>query len=525
MVEPAAVESVRRRYLATIGTQFIQLAAGIATAGVVPRALGPANFGNFNYLMITAATIRGFLEPSAQQAFFTFSSQERRSGGLTRLYALVLFVQVLISFGFIGVVAVMGKLDWLWSGQVLNQIFLVTVLEWMIFITASLRQLGDSKGLTVHAQVFTLVTSMINVVGLLGLSAFGLLNLYSYIAINMFSASLIAVLLIRWLVVNNSELTWAGSLGVRAREYIRRWWRFAAPLILLEYYTPLIAYVSAYLLQRWYGSVEQGYFALALKWSAFILVFTSSALSIFWREIANAMANDERERAARTYLKFTHLLFFLALALCSWLSFGSRFLVHILVGDEYSLAVPVLAIMAFYPLQQTYGQINTAALKGSEKTKTIRNLGILVSIPDLILSYFLLASPHAPVPGLGLGAIGVALRMVVFGLLFVQVYEWMSHRTFGLSYLSTLTQKLAVAAVILFCGYLAMSLLGTLLEGQGVPILAVFGITSLIFFAMVGTCGLFWPSLLGISRAELADNLKKGRVFVSNLIQRGMHEK
>jgi hypothetical protein len=37
-------------------------------------------------------------------------------------------------------------------------------------------------------------------------------------------------------------------------------------------------------------------------------------------------------------------------------------------------------------------------------------------------TYGLLAPPTAPVPGLGLGAIGLVLKVVIFGLLTVQVY-------------------------------------------------------------------------------------------------------
>ena len=523
MTEPVSLpaESVRRRYLATIGAQFIQFAAGITTAGVVPRALGPANFGNYNFLLTTAATIRGFLEPSAQQAFFTFSSQERRTGGLTRLYALILFVQILISFAFIGVTAFLGKLDWLWTGVTLDQILLVTLLEWMVFMAAALRDLGDSKGLTIHAQVLTTVTALINVVGLLGLSALDRLNLYSYVAINMVSTLIISWLLIRWLLVENADLTWTGEIRERAGEYLGRWWQFASPLILLEYYTPLVAYLSTYLLQHWYGSIEQGYFTLALKWSAFVLVFTSSAMNIFWREVAHAVAGGDRDRAGRTYIKFSYLLFFLAMVFCSWLSFGSPFLVQILVGPEYSPAVPVLALMAFYPLQQTFGQINTAALKGSEQTRSVRNLGILISIPDLILSYFLLASPDAPIPGLGLGAVGVAVRLVIFGLLFVQAYEWRCHRVFQLDFPKTILNRFIAASVILACAFLSMTLLGNMIKEVGMPNLPIFVIVSLTFFFLVGVCSLLWPALLGISREELLDTLNAGFATVFNLVRRG----
>lgn len=508
-LKTAPVESLRRRYAATLFTQFIQFAATIVVSGVVPRALGPAGFGNYNFLLNTASTIRSFLDPSANQAFFTFSSQEKQSGALTKTYALLLLLQIIIVFALIGVLAFLQSTDLIWPHQALDQILWVTVLEWCLFVTASLRQLGDSKGLTVRAQAIVLLTALINVFGLLALNYFEALNFYTYVWLNLFTALLIGFALGYWLLIVNRALTWEGSLRENISGYIKRWWRYASPLIALEYYKPIVAYLGVYLLQRWYGSAEQGYFALAAKWSALVLVFTSSALSIFWREIANAIANGEQERAGRIYYKFANFLFFVALALCAWLSFNSRLLVDILVGGEYQAAIPVLALMAFYPLQQTYGQINNAALKGAEKTKQIRDIGIAISIPDVALSYFLLASPAAPIPGLNLGAMGVAIRMVIYGLISVQIYEWMSHKVFGLNYFSTLVQKLQAVLLVFLLAWLALTKVSESLAAFNIAPLIIFIVSTSMYFIAIVIVALFKPNLLGISRDEMNQNINK----------------
>jgi|GEM_PF-2160666 len=514
VIPSTPIESVKRRYAATLFTQFMQLAASVVTAGIAPRALGPAAYGSYNFLLNTATTIQSFLDPSASQAFFTFSSQDRRSGSLTKLYTLLLLAQIIIMLAVIGILSLAGLTDWLWPDQAMDKIIWVTILGWLLFVIPSLRQLGDSKGLTVRTQALTLVTAIINVVGLLGFNAFGLLNFYTYIWLNLFTAVLIGLLLVYWLLIVNRDLCWDGGWFSRTHEYIQRWWRFSSPLILLEYYRPLVAYLSTYLLQRWYGSVEQGLFALAFRWSALVLIFTSSAISIFWREIANAMANGERERAVRVYLRFTRMLFFLAFVLCTWLSFSGHFLVGILAGDQYQLAIPVLALMAYYPLQQTYGQLNIAALKGSEKTVAIRNLGIFISIPDVLLSYYLLASPGAPIPGLGLGALGVAIRMVGYGLLSVQAYEWMSHKTFGLNYFKTLVQKLGMAFVVFICAGLTLWGGGRILTHAGFAGIWTLGISSAAYFILVASITFIKPDLAGLSRTELQDNLRQGRTLI-----------
>ena len=146
-------ESVSSRYIITLVAQVFRLLLSLATAVIVPRALGPAVYGNYTFLLSTSAAIRGVLDSGTQQAFFTFSAQERTSGPLTRLYALVLGAQIAVVAAIIGIAAAAGKTEWLWHGQHLDQIVLVTAVDWLLFLAISFQQLGDSKGLTAYLQL------------------------------------------------------------------------------------------------------------------------------------------------------------------------------------------------------------------------------------------------------------------------------------------------------------------------------------------------------------------------------------
>jgi O-antigen/teichoic acid export membrane protein len=120
-------ESVRSRYVVTLSAQVFRLMLSLISATIVPRALGPAIYGNYSFLLSTSSTLRGVLDTGTQQAIFTFSSQERASGSLTRLYALVLCVQFSIVVAIIGLAGATGKTGWLWHAQRLDPIVLVTI--------------------------------------------------------------------------------------------------------------------------------------------------------------------------------------------------------------------------------------------------------------------------------------------------------------------------------------------------------------------------------------------------------------
>jgi O-antigen/teichoic acid export membrane protein len=477
----------------------------LITATIVPRTLGPATYGNYSFLLSTSAAIRGFLDNGTQQAFFTFSSQARSSGALTKLYALVLCGQFLVVLVLIALAGATDKTDWLWHGQQLDQIVLVTAVDWALFMAVSLQQLGDSKGRTVYPQLAAAAVSLMSLVGLVILRFSGRLDFYTFAWLNLAGAVLTCSILAYGLVARYRTQLWDGTLEFRG--YIQRWWRFTRPLILLQYYFPVVAYLGLYLIQRWYGSAEMGFYALALQWSAFAMVFTTSGLSIFWREIAHSAARDLRVAAA-TYEKLSRLFFFLAVALSCGLSVGSAMLVQVVAGARFAAAANVLAIMAFYPISQTINQLTVASMKATERTASYARWSFLLSIPELLLTYLLLAPVTAPVPGLHLGAVGMAIKTALYGLVVAQIYDWLNCRFFKIRYAAELTRKLVAALTI---GATAVVLVGggvRWLPRLGMSDVTALCVSSCLYAAAVMLLVLLWPGVAGISREQLTQSLR-----------------
>jgi O-antigen/teichoic acid export membrane protein len=500
------VDIVRHRYAATVLGQAVQMASSIVSAAVVPRFLGAAEYGNFSFLLNMAANLRGFTEPSAQQAFFTLSSREEASGPLTRLYAVWVLAQLALLLSIVAGVAALGWSGWVWPGQRLDRIVLITFLDWTIFLTLSLKQLGDSKGLTVWPQMFSIAGAAAMAFGTLVLAISHALTFYTYAWLNLITAAATSAMLARWLLVVHGLTCWNGALAGKARAYIGQWWTYARPLILVEYYTPLAALFSTYLIQAWYGPREQGQLALAWRWSAAVMLFTGSATAILWREIAHAVAQGDDRKAADMFRSSSRVLLFVTMSICVWLAAGSRVLVDAIAGPDYAEAAPVLAIMAFYPLQQTFGQLNGMALKATGRTATYRNITIATSVPDIVLTYFLLAPSGARVPGLDLGAAGVAVRMVGYGLLSVQVYEWSNARHFGIGYGRLLRERAGVFAVFGMAGLALWVASRGLAIAASLQPLAAFAVCSIGYFALVA-----WLAVRTFGAESIRDLLPLGR--------------
>jgi O-antigen/teichoic acid export membrane protein len=384
----------------------------------------------------------------------------------------------------------------------------------MLLLVASLQQLGDSKGLTIRPQLIGAAVSAGTVIVIIALALSGWLDLYTYIWVNLAAAGVTASVLAYYLLRGHRELCWQGSIRGKAKAYAARWWRFASPLIALEYYLVGLSFLGIYLIQLWYGATEQAYYALALRWSAVALVFISAAIMIVWREMAAAFAAGDVQRTARIYRRFSQSLFFLSVALGCWLVIVAESLVLLVAGDDYRAAAPVMMIMAFYPAAQTVGSLNAAAYKGIGRTREYRNLSIALSVPDLLLTYFLLASVHAAIPGFGLGAVGMALKTAVWGLLSVHILEWRTCRYLGIDFRVDSEKKVVNAICLGICGGFAY--FGAALGSQG-PVaspMAFFFLASLQYWVTVGALVLVRPTIAGVTREELQTLVKRGLALV-----------
>jgi O-antigen/teichoic acid export membrane protein len=499
-------ESVSSRYIVTLGAQMFRLLLSFATATIVPRALGPAIYGNYTFLLSTSAAIRGVLDAGAQQAFFTFSAQERASGPLTRVYALVLGVQIAVVAAVIGVAAATGSTQWLWHGQRLDQIVLVTALDWLLFLALSFQQLGDSKGLTAYLQLSGAAIAALALVALVALRVAGALDFYTFVCLNLACAGLTCAVQAHKLLVKNRAMLWSGAAKIRL--YVQRWWRFTRPLIFLQFYQQFAAYLGLYLIQTWYGSEEQGYYALALQWSTFAMVFTNSGVWIFWREIAHHSGGGDLRHAARTYQQFSALFLFLALVLAFWLSASSAMLVQIVAGARFRAAASVLAIMAFYPVSQTMNQLAMSALKAMEHTASYARWSILLSIPELLLTYVLLAPASMPVPGLHLGAVGMAIKTAFYGLIVAQVYDWLNCRFLGIPYTGSLRRKACASLAVGGSAAILIGAVGPWLQRAGMGQLEALILCTVGYGAVIVMLIWFWPGLAGLSRAQIVRGIR-----------------
>lgn len=411
--------SLRSRFAYKLVGNIAALALGAILLAVVPRALGPSDFGRFDFLTANFNLILSTLTLQIPVAYFNWVSRKEHKddidyGSGFALYTCGTAIAVLGIVIETTVLAGANKGFWpdvppryLWFGLVLSGV--------MLFYQLGIN-LADGRGLTVGSEKIRLFQNAVRAAGILVLVAFSVLSLNTYYLIQIGALLFGVVLLFRWL----------GSLGVYSRSSLRPWSLSTAVrqefnLFVVQYTRPLatsmfVAFGFVYF-DRWFlqfidGSTQQGYFALSDRISAIAIVFTGAMTPLLTREFAVA---HERGDKARLVQLFGHIKWFVLLAtvIGCFMAAQSANIVAIIGGNRYRDAVIPVAILAMYPIHQAFGNLSAALLIATGRTKLYAKLSIIMMIGSLPVTYLLVAPNHYWLPGFGFGATGLAIKMVL----------------------------------------------------------------------------------------------------------------
>ena len=191
----------------------------------------------------------------------------------------------------------------------------------------------------------------------------------------------------------------------------------------------LYDFADRWLLQRFGGSIQQGFFQVANQFSTITLIATAALLNIFWKEIAEAAEQQRHEAVEALYARATRFVIMTGAIVAGLLIPWSPVVVGRLLGPSYIAAWPVLAIMLLYPIHQSLGQIGGTFLLAKGETRLFATLSVVTTLSGTVISYFVQAPPRGvPVPGLGLGATGLAAKIVLFNILTTNVQAWLISR-------------------------------------------------------------------------------------------------
>jgi len=505
--------SIKSRFLISVVANIFRAGITFSAGILVARGLNPSGYGDLTFLLGSFVAIRALIDMGSSSAFFTFLSKRARGRQFYLFYFSWLVLQFIITLLLVALLIPAGLFEKIWLGQPRETVVLAFVAAFMQQqVWQMVGQIGESARKTIKVQLLNIAVAMTYLAAISLLLVLHDMTVHGILWVTISLYAVAAILSFRLLRERNTGYI---EEALSYKQMLREYWMYCKPMLSLAIAGFLYAFSEKWMLQKFGGASQQGFFQIASQFAQVSLLATVSIMNIFWKEIAEATARGDHNRVAVLYTKINRGLVMLSTVIAGLLLPWSQQIVAILLGSTYVDAWPVLAIMFVYPIHQSMGQIGGTMFMACGNTKKYVVLSITTMIFTLPFLYFALAPTSGVlIAGLGLGAIGMACYMVLTSVIAVNIQAWVIARHNGWKF-DWLYQAIGIPLTI-GLGLFAKAVTGLLWNVNGneivglfIPIVASFVIYMTLVLPMIWLL----PWLIGMKTEEmhnLFSTLRKG---------------
>jgi O-antigen/teichoic acid export membrane protein len=498
-------ERAAARFAATLAANLIRGGLSFGGSIVTARVLGASGYGDLMFLLGSFTAANQLFDMGTSSAFYTLISRRARGPQFFVAYlgwTVFQFATVTLTVGLLCPEKVIGQI---WVGQNRSSVLLAFGVSFLVNQAwGTVSQLGEASRKTLGVQAAAIAQAVAHFALVAGLAYKGRLSAAAVLWLLIFEHFVLAAASgPRWirhrLTVSDAEDDY--------RAVIREFVQYSKPLAAYAWLGFFYAFADRWMLQRTGGAAEQGFFSVGQQFAAVSLIATTSILKVFWKEIAEATEQGDRRRMERLYSLVSRSLYWTGAWISCLLIPYSREILRWTVGQGYEAAWISMAIMLVFPIHQSLGQTQGAFFYASSETRSYVRIGLVSMAASIPLTYLATAPRSATIGGLELGALGVAIKLVLVQVVQVNVQAYVIARQQGWTY------HYSYQAGIL-AGLLALSW-GAKVAASGA--LAAHGISSPIAVAATGaglyvllSLGLLYhsPSIAGLTRADVTRTVR-----------------
>ncbi len=495
-------DSFKKRYAFKILTNLIGFPLGLISQSIIPRALGPVAYGNFTFLTDFFSQVVNFFDAGTSIGFYVKLSQRQKEQELLRFYwNFILLVTLLLVLAVIGVI-VIGKQDLFWPGQQIKFIGMGVFFALLAWFSEISLKVVDAHGLTKKGEIARLLQRIIGFFLLLLMFYFQRFSLTEFFLYNY--ATVILLIAFWWKILGRSGIHLFPAIRLPfalLRKYIIEFYHYAAPLIVYSLVGLATGVLDRWFLQKFSGSVEQGFYGLSYQIGAVCFLFTMAMTPLITREFSIAYGEKDFEKMRYYFQRFIPMLYSIAAFLSVFIMLQADKVALIMGGESFKGSSMAIAIMALYPIHQTYGQLSGSVYYATGKTKLFRNIGIIMMLVSLPFTFLILA-PSA-LHGLNLGSTGLAAKMVLFQFITVNVQLWFNCKFLQLPFLKFLLHQFYSVAILGGCAY-AAAFIADLFSATTI---ISFVLSGIIYCFSISLLLIVMPGLFSTSRVELMNQL------------------
>lgn len=506
-------DSLTKRYLYKLFTNLSNLAISLVTQAIIPRGLGPRAYGDFNFLTNFFAQVIGFLDMGTSIGFYTKLSQRPKELPLIKFYWCFVGAVAAATFLLVTGTHIASVYPRIWPAQELTYVYMAAAFAILAWVMQILEKISDASGLTVASEKAKVMQKLLGLVLILLLFVAGRLTLTSFFCYNY------VILLVlggsfTWIIKRHGKYFKAPPAEASTnnmRQYLGEFYRFSHPLFVYS----LIGLVTG-LFDRWYlqaqgGSIQQGYFGLAYQIGAVCFIFSGAMTPLLTREFSIAFSHQDVSKMSHLFRRYIPFFYSVVAFFSCFIVAQADKVLYLFAGANFKEGVIPVTIMAFFPIHQTYGQLSGSVFYATNQTSLYRNVGVTFMLLGVPITYLLL-SPRERF-GLGMGATGLATKMVIMQFIGVNVMLYFNSRFLHLRFWPFLRHQLVSVACLLVISFSAMRV-GDALPGSQRNLVLSLLISGVLYSLTVLLLIIKLPALFGLRPGDvqtiLRSALKRG---------------
>jgi len=507
------VSSLKTRYAAKLSTNLVGLAVNMVIQAIIPRGLGPKAYGDFNFLSSFFSELMPFFSLNTSIGFYTKLSQRQNEFGLISFYFQLTGLSIIALFIFVIGSQLTGISNILWLDQNVRYVYMAAAWGALTWLAMLVGQVADAYGLTVSTEMARIAQRCLGLVIVLVLFLLNQLNLIAFF-FYQYAVLLLLILLFVWIIGRKGHSFFRNwHLGKdRIKEYIKEFYEYSHPLFLYAVIGMIVCILERWLLQKFAGSVQQGFFGLSYQIGAVCFLFTSAMTPLIIREFSIAFSKNDLGEMARLFRRYIPLLYSIAAFFGCFACVQADKVTYIFAGGKFAGAALPVMIMALYPIHQTYGQLSGSVFYAAGQTRLYRNIGMIYMALSLPMAYFMLA-PTAQF-GLNAGAVGLALKFVIVNFLVVNVQLFFNARLLNLSFINYFGHQIICVGFLISVALLSKTVIGHIGALQDKVVIG-FLISGVLYSVMVMVVIFFLPAVFGLRRDDVMNLVRNGIKIVS----------
>lgn len=404
-----------QRYVYKICSVMISGLVSLYYITAVPEVLGPTQYGILVFSQGVFLQLFALLESgSANHLYATLC--RRRTSLVLPSYLILCGLAVLFAGILTGIIIVLDA-DGALFPLVPTELILLSMFAafslWFFQITA---KIGDALSQTKMTEVLK-ASQKLGLGGLIFVCIWvGELNANNTFLILIYTHLVFQVLFF-YKIRDQIKIQSSKFTIVKVKKIWSSFYRFSKPLFIYTAVGAGSAYFDIWLLQFFGGADENGLYGFAFMFVAASMLIPASVIPLFIKDIVSEVHIGNLDSADQKIVFFIFVLVFLTQSVAAVIFVYSDWIVHYAAGLDFVGAVPVLAIMSFYPVFQAINQISASLLYSFVDTKFYANVGMLLSALGGFVCYFLVSGFEQP-------SIGLAIKIIVFQLLTSMILLW-----------------------------------------------------------------------------------------------------